>query len=455
MNREMPTEKTLLHSKLDPELTLRFRKVREFTASLCKPLSEEDCMVSATEETSPPKWHLAHTTWFFEQFILKKFVPHYQIFSQEFEAIFNSYYQSLGVFLPKPKRNLISRPSFSEVLQYRKEIDEQVIQLLEEMQKEEQRETLNKSDAELLTRFLEIGIQHEQQHQELLLMDIKQNFYLNPLRPVYHEPSADEDEDQLDTRSGHEKPARWLSFKKQVKLIGAPHFRATFSYDNESDQHEFLVQPFLISSTLVTNGEYLEFIQAGGYARPEFWLSDGWEAVKREAWEAPLYWEKIDANWMQWTLTGLHALHRDEPLMHLSYYEAQAYAHFRHARLPTEFEWETAASTQPIGKGFLEDGVLHPEPAVWSGSLNEGGLAQIHGTLWEWTQSAYLPYPGYLPFGEGLSEYNEKFMCNQMVLRGGSCITSRSHYRVTYRNFYYPHQRWEYSGLRLAKDGYE
>ena len=408
----------------------QFKAVRKKTEELCAPLAAEDYVISVTEDTSPPKWHLAHTTWFFEHFILDKFNPGYESYNPEFNFLFNSYYKQIGEFLPKSQRGFISRPTIRDVYGYRKTITESIVSYLHSM---------GSSHAGDALKVLEVGIHHEQQHQELLLMDIKRNFYENPLRPKYSSEVF---------MHGQNAEAKWLTFHEGLVQIGVPQEYAEFAYDNEKGQHKVWMESFRLSSHLVTNDEYLAFIEDGGYQNPKFWLSDGWDAKEKNNWTAPLYWEKKDDNWLTMTLSGMVPLELSAPVVHVSFYEAMAFAKWKGCRLPTESEWEVAARLEPISGDFLESGVYEP---LVSDEQHEV-FSQIHGSVWEWTMSPYAPYPRYQPLSFGMNEYNEKFMCNQFVLRGGSSLTPQSHYRTTYRNFYYPHMRWMYGGIRLAKD---
>lgn len=409
----------------------RFQSVRLTTEQLCRPLVHEDYILSVTADTSPPKWHLAHTTWFFENFILKRLNRSYEPYRNEFNFLFNSYYRRLGTYLPKEKRHVLSRPTVQEIFEYRKVITNKVI---DEIHRLDQEEFLD------ILEVLELGINHEQQHQELLLMDIKRNFYENPLRPKY---SPDHSHGPYESSE-----VVWHNIPSGLAPIGVPKSSTDFAYDNEKDVHQEWIESCMLSSHLVTNEEYLEFVEEGGYENSLLWLSDGWDLKEKEGWRAPLYWEKEGQDWWVFTLGGMMPVDPEAPVVHVSYYEAMAFAHWKGARLPSEAEWETAARMETSECTFLENEYYEPEP-----SLNDHKLfSQIHGAVWEWTQSSYLPYPRYEKLKHGLSEYNEKFMVNQMVLRGGSCVTPRSHYRTTYRNFYYPHMRWQYAGIRLAKD---
>lgn len=397
----------------------RFLSVREKTESLCLPLKAEDFMLSVTEDTSPPKWHLAHTTWFFEHFILENYLNDYQCFSSEFNFLFNSYYKRVGEYLPKNKRAFVTRPTVEDVFAYRRMVTKQISTLLQT------------ENGELL-KLVEIGINHEEQHQELLLMDIKRNFFENPLRPHYQNISS--------PHVQHDQP-EWITFHSGLVNIGIPHEYQDFTYDNEKDQHRVWVESFQLSSHLVTNEEFLSFIEEGGYEDPLLWLSDGWDFKQKENWNAPLYWEKKDSEWWTMTFSGMEPLDLSAPVMHVSFYEAAAFAKWRGVRLPTEAEWETASRLEPINGHFLD-----------SSEEDFQIFSQIHGTVWEWTSSAYNAYPRFKALEFGMNEYNEKFMCNQFVLRGGCALTPKKHYRLTYRNFYYPHMRWMYAGIRLAKD---
>lgn len=409
----------------------RFEAVRKATEDLCLPLTHEDFVISVTDDTSPPKWHLAHTTWFFENFVLKKIDPKYEPFRNEFHFLFNSYYKSLGFYLPKVKRGVLSRPTVHEVQEYRRAITKEVMMEVMRLKEDKFKE---------IKECLELGIQHEQQHQELLLMDIKRNFYENPIRPKYHPDHSHGPYESFDVK--------WHNLASGLAKIGVDRNSREFAFDNEKDLHNQWIESCMLSSHLVTNDEFLSFIEDGGYDNPLLWLSDGWDMKEKEKWTAPLYWERDGQNWWSFTLGGMMPLDLAAPVVHVSFYEAMAFARWKGCRLPTEFEWEVAARSEPSECTFLEDGYFEPEPSRDDHEL----YSQIHGSVWEWTQSAYLPYPRYEKFHHGLAEYNEKFMCNQFVLRGGSSITPRSHYRATYRNFYYPHMRWQYSGIRLAKD---
>jgi ergothioneine biosynthesis protein EgtB len=399
--------------------------VRAQTVSLCDPLEVEDYGLQSMPEASPTKWHLAHTTWFFETFVLAA-VP----FNEHFGYLFNSYYETVGRMHPRPARGILSRPTVREVQAYRTHVDDEMLALLARGELD---------DARL--RTVELGLHHEQQHQELILTDLAHAFWQNPLRPVYRERSPS-------TRTGACAPPRgWIDHPGGVARIG--HEGEGFAFDNEGPPHRVFVEPFGLASRLVTCGEYLEFMADGGYERPELWLSDGWDAVREHGWTAPLYWEREapNARWRIFTLHGMRELDREEPVTHVSLYEADAFARWTGFRLPTEAEWEVTCAGRPIEGNFVESGQLHPAPAH-----GDTDLLQSWGDAWEWTGSAYAPYPAYRAPGGALGEYNGKFMSSQVVLRGGSCVTPRSHMRATYRNFFHPSARWQFSGVRLARD---
>ena len=410
----------------------QFRQVRDFSTRLCRSLEPEDYVVQSMPDVSPTKWHLAHTSWFFETFVVKVWMPRYRSEVPQYAYLFNSYYNAAGSMHRRDLRGLISRPTVAETYRFRESIDQCVVKLLEE------------ADEALLLEIepvLTLGVHHEQQHQELLVTDIKHVFSQNPLYPVFQADAAA-------SETGRIAPQHFVEFDEATVMIG--HDGTGFSYDNEGPRHRALVPAFSLSNRLVTNGEYLAFMEAGGYTRPEFWLSLGWTTVNEQRWDAPLYWVERDGAWWNFTLSGFRPVNESEPVTHLSYFEADAYANWDGARLPTEFEWEHAAAGVPIEGNFVDAQRFHPAPAL--GAPGESALRQMFGDVWEWTRSAYLPYPGYRAVPGALGEYNGKFMCNQMVLRGGSCATSRSHIRPTYRNFFQPEKRWQFTGIRLARD---
>jgi len=412
-------------------LLARFHEVRNFTVELCRDLEPEDCVVQSIPDVSPTKWHLAHTTWFFETFVLKKWLPGYQSEIPEYAYLFNSYYNAAGDMHRRDLRGLISRPTVKEARRYRSSIDSSIDNLL------------SGADEKLFSEMepiMTLGINHEQQHQELLVTDIKHVFAQNPLHPIFRERKIDLVPDKT-------SPVKFVEFDEATVEIG--HDGSGFSYDNEGPRHRALVPAFSLASRLVTNGEFIEFIEAGSYTRPEFWLSLGWMTVNEQRWQAPLYWINREGTWWNFTLSGFRPVEESEPVTHLSYFEADAYANWAGARLPTEFEWERAADDCPIEGNFVENERFHPQPPVTPPDRHPG---QMFGDVWEWTRSAYSPYPGYRAEPGALGEYNGKFMCNQYVLRGGSCATSGSHIRRTYRNFFQPEKRWQFTGIRLAHD---
>lgn len=409
------------------QLIHEYENTRKKTEELCQPLEIEDYVIQSIEDVSPPKWHLAHTTWFFETFILIPHAKKYKAFDAEFQYLFNSYYQRLGDPYPRKQRGILSRPTVKKIYEYRKYVDEHLINLL-------QQHHLDK-----LSELIILGLHHEQQHQELLLMDIKHNFSLNPNNLIYA------------AQNTNIKPA------KKVKLAFLPTSAGTvkigymgdaFCFDNELPTHIQFLKPFSIANRLVTNEEYLTFIEAGAYDKPDWWLADGWNEIQKNHWQAPLYWKKISNKWHEFTLSGWKKIILTEPVSHVSYYEADAYARWRQARLPTEMEWEHFVSSYidlPAKANLLESKTYHPNVAADDNT-------QFFGDLWEWTSSSYSPYPGFKSLEGALGEYNGKFMSNQFVLRGGSCATAQSHIRASYRNFFQPEKRWQFSGIRLAKD---
>ena len=404
-----------------------YRQVRSESEALCEPLEIDDYQLKSILLTNPPKWHLAHVSWFFETFLLEVYLKDYHPFNPKFRVLFNSYYEQVGAILPRNQRGLLSRPTVEEIYHYRSWIDEQMVVLIEG--------SCDSLWSKIVPLIL-IGINHEWQHQELMLTDIKHNFWINPLYPAYRV--------DLPQSRGEAATLEWQSFEGGLCSIG--HAGEDFAYDNEQPRHKVYIAPYHLACRLVTNGEYLAFIDDDGYRRPELWLSDGWHAVKREQWQSPLYWKREDGHWVQFTLGGMRSLSMHEPVAHLSYYEAEAYARWSGSRLPTEQEWELAASKHVVSGNLRENGPLHPQV------MPDGGMQQLFGDLWEWTASPYTPYPGFKPSTGALGEYNGKFMCNQIVLRGGSCISSADCLRATYRNFFYPNERWQFKGLRLAED---
>jgi ergothioneine biosynthesis protein EgtB len=422
----------------------RFHQIRNFTNALCAGLEPEDCVVQSMPDVSPTKWHLAHTTWFFETFILKKFVPGYRAEISEYAYLFNSYYNAAGNMHRRDLRGLISRPTLSQALRYRASIDSHIDDLLSN----------NENLLDEIDPILVLGIHHEQQHQELLITDIKHVLAQNPLDPVFREPKTGERSSA--TLGSQSSPLQFIDCEEGIVEIG--HDGAGFAYDNEGPRHQALVPACSLATRPITNGEYIAFIEDNGYSRPEFWLSLGWMTVNEQRWDTPLYWTKRDGGWWNFTLSGLRRVDQSEPVTHVSYFEADAYANWAGARLPTEFEWERAALSCPFEGNFVETELFHPVPAAVASDVSaekperHRHLVQLFGDVWEWTRSAYSPYPGYRAAPGALGEYNGKFMCNQYVLRGGSCATSRTHIRRTYRNFFQPEKRWQFTGIRLARD---
>lgn len=407
------------------QLLARYRRVRERTLSVCAPLTVEDAQVQSMAEVSPAKWHLAHTTWFFETFVLARTGDGSRDAAYGF--LFNSYYDSLGAHVERARRGLLSRPSLHDVRAYRADVDERIEGLLASA----------RVDEAALAR-IELGLHHEQQHQELMLTDAKHVLGTQPLRPAYRT-------DLVRHAGTMASASGWVDFPGGVVEIGAGS--DGFAYDCERPRHRVLLAPYRLATRPVSNADVLAFIADGGYAEPRLWLADGWAVARSENWQAPLYWERRDGRWLQYTLGGVREVDPAETACHVSYYEADAIARWAGARLPTEAEWEhAAASVSSTDGNFADDDVLHPCAARGE------GLRQLLGDVWEWTQSAFAPYPGFRPLAGELGEYNGKFMANQLVLRGGSCLTPREHVRTSYRNFFAPSARWQMTGVRLAKD---
>ena len=408
------------------DLEASYAAVRRQTEALCAPLATEDYVIQSMPEASPVKWHLAHTTWFFETFVLQPHLAAYRPFHPQFGLLFNSYYQSVGPRLPRPDRGLLSRPTVAEVYRYRAYVDEHMARLF-------------RPEDPTVRAVGVLGLNHEQQHQELILTDIKHAWACNPLHPVYREAVPVQ---------GDLPRFAWVSFPEGLAWVG--HDGRGFAFDNESPRHRVFLNGFQLASRPATNAEYLDFIANDGYDRPELWLSDGWSARQGQGWNAPLYWRKEAGEWAIVTLAGLRPLDGAEPVCHVSYYEADAFARWAGARLPTEAEWEAAAGGVEKEGHFLESNHFHPAAAP--AAADRGRLCQLYGDVWQWTASGHSGYPGYRAPAGPLGEYNGKFMCNQLVLRGASCVTPRSHARRSYRNFFPPDARWQFSGIRLARD---
>ena len=409
----------------DTALDARYRAVRAYTEQLAARLSAEDACVQSMADASPAKWHLAHVTWFFETFVLERCEAPFRPYHPAFRELFNSYYNGIGRQFPRPERGLVTRPSLAEVIDYRHAVDRRIAAIL--------------PTADAATGgIVELGLHHEQQHQELLLMDIKHAFSRNPLMPAYAPgpgggPAA--------ATGGARALPEWRSHGGGLLDFGADP--GVFAFDNETPRHRVWLEPYALNSRLVSNAEFLAFVESGAYRDPRPWLADGWAVVNREQWSAPLYWRVIDGAWHEFTLHGLVPLDPTAPVCHVSHYEADAYAQWAGARLPTEFEWEAAA---PAVAGSSTPAGLHP---VQTATATDD---DFYGSVWQWTRSAYLPYPGFAAAAGAVGEYNGKFMSNQMTLRGSACITPPGHARASYRNFYYPHQRWAFTGIRLARN---
>ena len=400
--------------------------IRQASNDLCAPLEIEDYGVQTMPDVSPPKWHLAHTSWFFETFLLKPYLSGYREFHPDYVRLFNSYYEQVGEYHPRPQRGLLSRPTVKQIYAYRAYVDEAMQQLLTKCS--------HPDWVHIVSRSI-IGLNHEQQHQELMLTDIKHIFATNPLRPVYRD---------LPHAGGQAADLQWLEQAGGLIKIGATGNK--FAYDNERPQHQVFLHPFQLASRPVTNAEYLEFINDGGYTRAELWLADGWKAIKENCFNTPLYWEQRENEWWHMTLSGMQPLDPNAPVCHVNYFEADAYANWAGKRLPTEAEWESIAAKLPVEGNLRDQDYLQPQPG------QAAGMQQLFGDVWEWTQSAYNPYPGFRSPQGALGEYNGKFMCSQYVLRGGSCVTPADHIRASYRNFFYPGVQWQFSGIRLAED---
>ncbi len=429
---------SLLQQKVNSDRGIaleRFEAVRRDSEALAANLTAEDQSVQSMPDVSPTKWHLAHTTWFFETFILNRFDPAYRVFDPAFAYLFNSYYEAAGPRHPRPERGLLSRPTVDVIGAYRDHVSAAMGRFGEHAA-----EPVWEDAAPLI----ELGLHHEQQHQELVLMDIKHVFSINPLLPAYQAPQP--------RIAAPAATLGWIDFSGGLVEIG--HRGNGFAFDNETPRHKVWLEPFRLATRPVTCGEYLDFIEAGGYQRPELWLSDGWSMIGAEGWDAPLYWRREDGVWSIFTLSGLRRLNPAEPVCHLSYFEADAYAKWVGKRLPTEAEWEFAAEGIPVAGNFADRGYFHPLAELPAGAdgVTAARPRQMFGDVWEWTASPYIPYPRFRAAAGAIGEYNGKFMCSQMVLRGGAAVTPAGHARATYRNFFPPSARWAFAGLRLAED---
>lgn len=419
-----------------------YRQVRAWTHVLCEPLTTEDYVVSSMPDVSPTKWHLAHTSWFFETFVLGPHLPGYRPLDPRYAFLFNSYYVQAGERHCRAQRGLVTRPTVEQVFEYRAYVDEHMLRLVESLDADSADLAGGARPAELRD-LVTLGLNHEQQHQELMLTDMKHVLWMNPLRPTYRE----QEEAASSSADGARRAAdAWIDVPEGVYRIG--HEGGGFAYDNEAPSHRVFLEPFRLATRLVTNAEYLAFMEDGGYRRPELWLSSGWDAVRTGGWEAPLYWERSDDGWNTFTLHGTERVNGLEPVSHVSFFEADAYARWAGARLPTEAEWEVAAGSVALDGAFAESRLFHPHAAA----EEEAGssLRQSYGDVWQWTGSQYTPYPGYRPAAGAIGEYNGKWMADQWVLRGASIATPRSHARLTYRNFFPSPTRWQFSGIRLA-----
>jgi ergothioneine biosynthesis protein EgtB len=416
----------------------RFEAVRRDTEALAANLTPEDQVIQSMPDASPTKWHLAHTTWFFETFVLARLDPDYQVFDPAFAYLFNSYYEAVGPRHPRPERGMLSRPTVDIVGAYRDHVGAAVARFIARAGAGAWQEA---------APLLELGRHHEQQHQELILMDIKHVFSINPLLPAYQAPQP-----QIAPPAA---ALDWLDFAGGLVEIG--HQGAGFAFDNETPRHKVWLEPFRLAGRPVSCGEFLEFIDDGGYRRPEFWLSDGWAAMRAQGWEAPLYWSRDGDVWSIFTLSGRRRLNPAEPVCHVSYFEADAFAKWAGKRLPSEAEWEVAAEGVPLSGNFADRGHFHAladgTPAASAAANSKAYPRQMFGDVWEWTASPYIPYPRFRAAAGAVGEYNGKFMCNQMVLRGGAAVTPAGHLRASYRNFFPPSARWAFAGLRLAEDG--
>lgn len=432
MTATVPASNALAACPDDREQLLAcFQAVRAETDRLTASLSEEDQVVQSMPDASPAKWHRAHVTWFFETFVLGAHAAGYEVFHPHYTYLFNSYYNAVGERHPRPQRGMLTRPPATDITAFRAHVDDAMAAFIASAPSRIWPD---------IAPLIVLGLHHEQQHQELILMDILHMFAQNSIDPVYQSYRA--------SPARQAPPLEWLDHAGGIVEIG--HADETFAFDNEGPRHEVLLQPYRLASRLVTNGEWLDFIADGGYRRPEFWLSDGWATVEAEGWQAPLYWRaEADGDWTAMSLSGRQSLNRQAPVCHVSYYEADAYARWAGRRLPTEAEWENAAAALPVEGNFVGSGLLRTAPAEGGGN---GVPEQMFGDVWEWTQTAYSAYPGFRAASGAVGEYNGKFMANQMVLRGGACVTPDGHTRATYRNFFYPHMRWLFGGVRLADD---
>lgn len=418
----MPLQSDIKRSPDIARISEQYDYVRRQTIAITSLLNDEDQCIQSMPDASPTKWHLAHTTWFFETFVLKNLMPNYKIYDEKFTYLFNSYYEQIGKRHARDKRGLLTRPSIGEIKAYRMHVDEEIKNYL-----------LYEPRTEALS-LIELGLNHEQQHQELILTDIKHAFSCNPLLPVFKSFQSRRNDVVFDMQ--------WLDYPGGLVEIGSD--KNQFAFDCETPRHKIWLEPYKLATRPVTNAEYLNFMNDGGYKRPELWLSDGWNVSRKNDWNSPLYWQEENEHWLNFTLNGNQPIDGSLPVCHVSYFEADAFARWAGKRLPTEAEWEHAARDVETFGNFADNGPLTPRPA------QHEGLSQIYGDVWEWTNSPYVAYPKFKPVAGAVGEYNGKFMSGQMVLRGGSCVTPKGHIRATYRNFFYPPDRWQFSGIRLA-----
>ncbi len=417
-----------METQVKNKLIERYTTIRKYSEELVRHLNTEDYIIQADTHVSPIKWHLSHTTWFFETFILESYKPAYKPFNPAYRTLFNSYYETLGSYHPRNYRGLISRPTVSEMYEYRTHVDSLIIELMNS-------DAFNTD----MSSLIEMGLQHEQQHQELILMDTKYNFSFNPLYPSFHSHG------EVNKEQSKMKVPDLIFHRVEGGLVEVGHNGEGFSFDNEGPRHKVWLESYTLANRPVTNAEYTAFIKDGGYQNPEYWLSDGWNLVKNEGWEKPLYWIEKEGVWFYFTMFGLQKINMNEPVVHVSFYEADAYARWAGKRLPTEQEWEHAMQEVIIEGEFMEANLFEPTDVY-----TEKKFDKAFGDVWEWTRSPYVPYPESKPLDGTLGEYNAKFMSNQIILKGGSSVTPQTHIRVTYRNFFHPHMKWQYSGIRLA-----
>ncbi len=443
--RQITTGSSVTNNIPRQQLQHTYLQVRQVSNHICAPLETEDYGIQTMPDVSPPKWHLAHTSWFFETFLLKPFLSDYREFHPQYSQLFNSYYNSVGKYHPRSERGLLSRPTVQQIYSYRAYIDDHMLQLINSAEEHDW--------LELCTRAT-LGINHEQQHQELILADIKHIFACNPLRPKYRNPNhhalTHGQTEPHETSDHHSNELRWLDYSGGIVQQGhSVESTNAFHYDNEGPQHKVVLHSFRMASRPISNQEMIAFIEDGAYQEARLWLSDGWKTVCEQQWRAPLYWERRDDEWWHMSLSGMQPVDPRAPVCHVSFYEADAYARWANKRLPTEQQWEQVARPLTIEGNFRDQDILHPVASTTNNDIN-----QIYGDVWEWTQSPYSAYPGHSQsaFNGFSDEYNSKFMSNQIVLRGGSCATARKHIRPTYRNFFYPADRWQFSGFRLAED---